>query len=222
MINDLKLEPVSFDANTNWINPLPEHFCQENSNIIFTSLGTKLFDQNGYDLCPLEQMYAKFNSTDTTVHRHEKHISIQRPWFVQEEKLTGYVLNHSMIFERKGYTGAALDQLLTFAKKNPLVNKVIQVNPKWGLDFSMDYVDENGNCFEIFHHEYDSFLVGDVIKMKKILEEKIKSVDFDQVSKDLMERKKEWINLEFFEQSEWKCKYFDLPNERFKMVVWQE
>lgn len=222
-MNDLTKTHYSFDANPHWSNPLPEYFIEENKHIIFSSLCTKLFDQNGYDLCPLEQMYAKFNETTTTVHRHKKHISIQRPWFLQlDEKLTGYVLNHSMMFERKGYTGPALEQLLTFAKKNPLIYKVIQVKPKWGLDFSMDYVDETGNCFEIFHHEYDSFVLEDVIKMKKIMEEKIESVDFDYVAKDLIERKKEWLNLEFFEQSEWKCKYFELPNERFKMVVWQE
>jgi hypothetical protein len=45
--------------------------------------------------------------------------------------------------------------------------------------------------------------------------------DFDSIVRDLLLKKKEWINLEYFEQSAWKCKYFGVPNERFKMVIWQ-
>jgi hypothetical protein len=49
----------------------------------------------------------------------------------------------------------------------------------------------------------------------------IHTTDFDTAAMDLKARKKDWINLEFFEQSNWKCNYFGVPNERFKMVIWQ-
>ena len=56
------------------------------------------------------------------------------------------------MFERKGYTGAALDQLTEWAKKNNLIYKLIAIRPKWGLDFSIDYVDK---YYQAGNPEYD-------------------------------------------------------------------
>ena len=50
-----------------------------------------------------------------------------------------------------------VDYLTDWAKKNNLIYKLIAIRPKWGLDFSIDYVDNEGNAFEIFHWEFDGF-----------------------------------------------------------------
>ena len=58
-------------------------------------------------------------------------------------------------------------------------------------------------------------------RQRKTSEELIKKQDFDFVIQDLIKRKDEWFNLEFFDQSDWKCNYFGVPSERYKMVIWQ-
>lgn len=178
-----------------------------------------LFDQNGYDLTDLERRYAKANWTSAHSHREHRH-AVKAPWFTQPERMEGAVLNHSLLFERKGYSGAALEQLERWAYANPLVYKIIKMRPKWGLDFSMDYVDRAGNVFEVLHWEYDGFDFDEVEERKRQLEPKFAATDWDDAAAGILKRKDQWHHLDFFGQSDWKCNYFGIVKERFKMVIW--
>lgn len=210
----INLHPT-FSDSPFFTEPIDFHGVPESSYI-------QLFDQNGYDLTKLEQLYCLANGYQPEVHRNPSHISLRKEWFRQEPVDCGPVLNHSCIFERKGYSGPALEQLKRWSKVNPMINKIINIKPKWGIDFSMDYVDLSGEAFELFHYEFDGFSLDEILNAKKKLESIIQNTDWNNVANDLKKRKNEWINLEFFEQSDWKCRYFGLPNERFKMVCWQE
>lgn len=179
-----------------------------------------LFDQNGYDLTILEQHFAQTN--DVRPKEHRKHrMAIKQEWFTQDKQVDGAVLNHSLLFERKAYTGAALEQLEQWATKLPLVYKIIAMRPKWGLDFSMDYVDRKGNAFEVLHWEWDSFDYIEVECIRKIIEPRLLEIDWDDAAQEILKHKEEWHHLDFFAQSDWKCRYFGIPKERFKMVTWQ-
>jgi len=178
-----------------------------------------LFDQNGYDLTDLEQHYAKANQTRAHAHR-EHHHALKAPWFTQPDRVEGAVLNHSLLFERKGYTGEALQQLERWAKSNPLIYKIIRIRPKWGLDFSVDYADRDGNVFEVLHWEYDGFEYDEVQSRKQQLEAKFAAIDWDDAAASILKQKDQWHHLDFFAQSDWKCNYFGIVKERFKMVIW--
>ena len=115
---------------------------------------------------------------------------------------------------------SALDQLKSWAGEFPLVYKIISMRPKWGLDFSMDYVDRKGNAFEVLHWEYDGFDYEDVQVRKLQVQAKISCIDWDDAAQQVLKHKDEWHHLDFFAQSDWKCDYFNIPRERFKMVAW--
>ena len=179
----------------------------------------ELFDTNGYDLTLLEQRYAEVNHPAS---KHRYKFTLKYPWFTSEPILEGAHINHALLFERKGYTGPALEQLQRWSKENPLVYKLIQINPKWGIDLSIDYVDKEGNVFEVFHYEWDDFNYEKVLKNKEKVETLALNTDWNDAAKALLSRKSEWDSLSFFEQSDWKCNFFGIEPEKFKIIIWNK
>lgn len=177
------------------------------------------FDQNGYRLTLLEQEYSQTNNQLFVLHRDEK--SLRKEWITCDKSTTGPHLNHAFLFERKGYSGEALDQLKKFAETNNQIYKLINYKGKWGIDFSMDYVDGFGNSMELLHFEYDGYELDEIQEVKVKVEETLVQVDWIQAAKLILKRKEEWINLEFFQQSDWKTSFFGLPSERFKINAWE-
>ena len=125
------------------------------------------------------------------------------------------------LFDQNGYDLTHLEQLKTWSANNHHLNKLIAMRPKWGLDFSIDYCDVDGNVFELLHWEYDGFEHKEIADKKALMEEFLLQQDWDERAKTMLERKSEWHDLGFFEQSEWKTKFFGIEKERFKMVLWK-
>jgi len=178
------------------------------------------FDQNGFDLTDLEIMYAKKMDFTITKVRHT-HYVLKDNWFTSDQTDRGCHINHAVIFERKGFSGAAKEQMIELADKCPLIHKVLQIKPKWGLDFSVDYADAKGNVFEVLHWEWDTFNFDEIQQKKKQMDVFLLGQDWDKMAKQLLERKEEWYKLGFFEQSDYKTKFFGIEKERFKMVIWK-
>ena len=210
-MKDLILTDNKFDPNGFWTEPVGKML------FIPTHEDLDLFDQNGYDLTILEQHYMSTNAQSHRSHRH----AVKKSWFTQPLKIEGAVLNHSLLFERKAYAGAAHDQLVHWSKKLPLIHKILSIRPKWGLDFSMDYVDSQGNAFEVLHWEYDGFEYLEIESVRQAVEPILLDIDWDNAGKSILSKKDQWHHLDFFAQSDWKCNYFGIPKERFKMVIWQ-
>jgi len=176
-----------------------------------------LFDQNGYHLTKAEQAFLSRNGYTQIQRRHED--CLRQDW-ITSNKREGAHINHSDIFERKGFADQALEQLDVFAEEyNPMLYKLIKMKPKWGIDISIDFVSED-KVFEVFHYEWDAFDYDKVIKKKKEIEEFVISNDWDSVANELWNKKHEWINLDFFKQTEWRTNYFGLTPEKFKNVIW--
>ena len=210
----LSLTDNKFESNGYWDKPIEKLLYQP------TTEDLDLFDQNGYDLTQLEQHFAYGNRVKPKKHREHLR-ALKQEWFTQLPTTEGSHLNHSLLFERKGYTGRALEELKFWARTLPLVNKVIALRPKWGLDFSMDYADREGNAFEVLHWEWDSFVYEEVEQVRTIVEPVLLAIDWSDAAHQILAHKAEWHHLDFFAQSHWKCDYFGIPRERFKMVAWQ-
>lgn len=213
-MSEVVLTSNAFASEGYWSNPIAK------LTYIPTAEDFDLFDQNGYDLTEIEKHFASSNMTGVDSHRSHR-TAIKKPWFTQRVTTEGAHLNHSLLFERKGYTGDALAQLEYWAHELPLVHKLIALRPKWGMDFSMDYVDTKGNAFELLHWEWDSFDYEQIQKVKETIEPILESIDWVDAAKNILNKKDEWHHLDFFAQSDWKCNFFGVPKERFKLVAWE-
>ena len=209
----LSLTDYEFNISPVWSRPI-------NHNYTPNSQDVELFDQNGYDLTPLEIKYAVANGQEGCWHR-PNHYALKYDWFTAEDVTTGAHINHALCFERKGYSGEARAQLQAFVKTNHLIYKILKMRPKWGLDISIDYVDEKGHVFEVLHWEWDGFYHAEVQDKKKQIEPFLLSVDWTDAARKILARKDEWHHLGFFEQSAWKTRFFGIDQERFKMVLWK-
>lgn len=212
MASEIKVSLDSFNTNSYWSTAISE-------NDIFTSINcVDLFDQNGYHLTPIEQLYAAENGCPLTLRRHET--VIRKPWLSWDNIKTGPHINHSDLFERKAYSEAALEQLKHYANTNNLLWKIVKMKPKYGIDISIDFVDNEGNVFEVFHYEWDSFEFEPIQERKAEIELFVVNQDWDLQAKKLLKRKNEWFNLDFFEQSKWRTDFYNLPPEKFKQIIW--
>jgi hypothetical protein len=177
-----------------------------------------LFDQNGYHLTKAEQAFLSYNGYQPIERRHED--CLRYDWLTWNKR-TGAHINHSDLFERKGFSDHAKEQLLAFASVNPMLYKLVKMKPKWGIDISIDYVSTDA-VFEVFHYEWDSFEYDAVIEKKLEIEKFVLNLDWDEVAKDLWKKKDKWYNLDFFEQTQWRTDYFGLSPEKFKNVIWED
>ena len=202
----LKKEPNFLDA-TEDVNILKDPNCVD------------LFDQNGYHLTKAEQAFLVRNGYKQIERRHED--CLRQDWFIWDKR-NGAHINHSDLFERKGFSDQALEQLHAVAESsNPMLYKLIKMKPKWGIDISIDYVSKD-HVFEVFHYEWDAFEYDAVIEKKLEIEKFVLNLDWDKVALELIELKDQWYHLDFFEQSKWKTDFFGLTPEKFKNVIWDD
>lgn len=208
----VELHRTYFDIESTWVKPLSDF------SVLNDPRSLDLFDQNGYHLTKLEQAYAEVNGYPLINRRHET--VIRQNWMTMLGPMTGAHFNHCDLFERKAYMGAAKEQLLRYSKYNHMLWKLIKMNPKYGIDVSIDYVDEDGNVFEVFHYEWDTFEYDKIRIQKMMIEEFVMNTNWDEKAEELIARRDEWYDLEFFAQSKWKTDFYGLPEERFKQVIW--
>ena len=177
----------------------------------------QMFDQNGYHLTKAEQTFLNNNGYQTIERRVED--CIRQDWFIWDRRDNVHI-NHSDLFERKGFKAEALNQLEELAIDNPMLYKVAKMKPKWGIDISLDFVSKD-RVFEVFHYEWDAFEFNLVDEKKEELEEFMLAQDWDHVAEVLWKKKDLWLELPFFEQTKWRTDFFGLSPEKFKDVIWK-
>ena len=166
------------------------------------------FDKDGYEVpAPLELAYYKSNNVIMNTEI-QYHIAPVQEWFTDTEKSEhGLVLDHCMILTRYALAGEAREQLEEVAKNRPIVNKLLSIKPKYGIDFSLDYVTHDV-IMEVIHIEQDFTTLEEANEAKEKLEHIIDTTDWYQGVVDLQSKKHEWENLSSDDHSDYKAQFF--------------
>lgn len=175
---------------------------------LVNTLPLKDFDKDGYEVpALLERAYYEANGIKLD-HEIQYHIAPVEPWYIdQEDSEQGLVLDHCMLLTRYAFAGEARQQLLHAVNQRPILQKLLNIKPKYGIDFSLDYVSHD-IVMEVIHIEQDFDNLDEANRAKERLEQIIDNTDWYEGAMKLYARKDEWINLSSDDHSDYKAQFF--------------
>lgn len=195
----LELRNSTFSQQPSCSKPINQkHFTEEN---------IKCFDNDGFELTLLEQAY--YTQNGFFLQNHLNHNCLQHEWFVIKSP-QNFILDHALLLERKSFTKKAREQIENNQKDFPQLKKYLYTTPKWGIDFSLEYY-EDDLYFEVLHIEYDYQSYDEALNAKESFEKKLLATDWNDFVNVLKNKKDHWMSLKGFDQNNWKALFWGLP-----------
>jgi len=172
------------------------------------TLPFKDFDKDGYEVpTPLEWLHYEENGVELN-REIQFHIAPVQEWYTDlEQSEHGLVLDHCMLLTRYAFAGEAREQIQEVSKNRPILQKLLNIKPKWGIDFSLDFVTHD-IVMEVIHIEQDFDNLEEAKEAKERLEQIIDNTDWYDGAMQLYKRKDEWINLSSDDHSDYKAQFF--------------
>ena len=172
------------------------------------NLPFKDFDKDGYEVPNyIERRYYEAEGIDLNCEI-QYHVAPVQAWYTdQEDSEHGLVLDHCMLLTRYAFAGLARSQIESVVKDRPILQKLLNIKPKWGLDFSLDYITKDV-CMEVIHIEQNFDNLEEANKARMKLENIIDNTDWEQGAQDLIKCKSEWEHLSSDDHSDYKAQFF--------------
>lgn len=197
----------------NLVNLKPEftnnpYLYQPIARQLVETLPFKDFDKDGYEVpTPLEYLHYEANGIELN-REIQYHIAPAQEWYTDiESSEHGLVLDHCMLLTRYAFAGAARNQLVEVSHHRPILQKLLNIEPKWGIDFSLDYITRD-ICMEVIHIEQDFDSVEEAKEAKERLENIIDNTDWYDGAMRLWQKRDEWMNLSSDDHSDYKAQFF--------------
>lgn len=166
----------------------------------------RYYDKDGFELNFAEQ---KFYTTMGYPIWHDmlNHRCWQEPWFELEKDDSTLILDHSMFLCRCDYSGAAADQLRSLKSTIPLADYLLRSKTKWGFDFALDAVADDGTVYEVLHVEWDNQDYETFKNRMICFEYEVRHTNWRDAATRVWQNRDQWQNLQGFDQNHWKANY---------------
>ncbi len=164
------------------------------------------YDKDGFELCIAEQKFyaAMKYPIDNPILNHT---CWQEPWFELEKNVDRLILDHCIFLCRCNYDEDAEKQLSLLKKTVPQADLLLRTKRKWGFDFALDAVSEDGTVYEVLHIEYDNYNYDEFKKRMMIFEWAVRHTDWHDAAQKVWDHRDSWQNLKGFDQNHWKANY---------------
>lgn len=187
------------------------------SNDYFTNQYIAYFDNDGFELSYLEQeYYREHNVPLTSILNHQ---SNQFSWIECDD--SNFKIDHCTLSQRWSFEGEAKQQLQSNLHKFPQLIKFINLKPKWGLDFALEYYD-NDRFLEVLHFEMDYNNYEEAVEAKQWFENKIIQTDWLLFTSMLLSTEDDWGILKGMEQNNWKARLWGLDKAELTLKTWND
>ena len=174
-------------------------------DVLFTEENIRYFDNDGFKPNLLEKAY--YQAQGIKLADCLGFLGARYQWATIDHP--GYILDHSMVLTRCCYAGQALEQLTEHSKEFPYLRKYLTAKPKWGLDFALEYFDEN-TYIEVLHIEQDYNTYEKAQQAKAEFEHRILSTDWISFTQNIINKRIEWGKLQGMARNDWKAKTWGL------------
>jgi hypothetical protein len=165
------------------------------------------YDKDGFELNQAEQKFYAAMHYPLDYHCLN-HTCWQRPWFYLETPSAhNLMLDHSIILQRCSYEDNAAEQLTKLKTNIPYADLLLKTKQKWGFDFALDSVADDGTVFEVIHIEYDSYNFETFKNQLIIFEYTVRHTDWTNAADRVWNHRNNWQNLTGLEQNHWKANY---------------
>lgn len=164
------------------------------------------YDKDGFELNFAEQKYYA-EMAHPIWYGILNHCCWQEPLFELENTDLGLILDHSMFLCRCNYEKAAEEQLRELKSSIPLADYLLRTKRKWGFDFALDAVADDGTVYEVLHVEFDHYDYETFKNRLICFEYKVRHTDWRDAAARIWDKKDQWQNLKGFDQNHWKAEY---------------
>lgn len=172
----------------------------------------EFFDRFGYELTYIESEFHKHSNIKGHVlvpgSPTDAAACIQ-DWIVQIEKHPNLYIDHAHVNVRYAYDGLAKEQIAEQAIKNPRLSKLLNIRPKYMVDFCLDWIDNN-KVVELIHIEHDFDDYNQYMSHLKIMEDFILTQDWVKAYNELENFFLNQYTFDEYAQARRKAEYYGL------------
>lgn len=180
----------------------------------FSQFNIQHFDNDGFQLNKLEQLY--YEAAGIKTQECLGVVAAQYDWCNIDHP--NFILDHSFVVTRCKYEGDALEQLKEHSKKFPYLNKYLNIKPKWGLDFALEFCDNRG-YLEVLHIELDYHDLEIAKQQKKLLEQSLQKTNWAELVDTLHSTHLSWQNLQGMKRNDYKAQLWGMSQAETTLKV---